>query len=62
MSYSELRESLAAAGQDLRARFEAGESVVELVHARADMIDEVLIGLWRDHIKATGAALVAVGG
>jgi [protein-PII] uridylyltransferase len=62
MSYSELRELLAAAGEDLRARFEQGESVVDLVHARAAQIDDALIGLWREHIKDTGAALVAVGG
>jgi [protein-PII] uridylyltransferase len=62
MSYSELRDSLAAAGEDLRARFEQGESVVDLVHARATLIDKALIGLWRDHVEDTGAALVAVGG
>ena len=62
MSYNSLRESLAAAGEDLRARFEAGESVVDLVHARAALIDDVLIGLWRKHVEATGAALIAVGG
>lgn len=62
MSYNEIRESLAAAGEDLRARFEAGESVVELVHARATTIDAALIGLWSDQIEVTGAALVAVGG
>jgi [protein-PII] uridylyltransferase len=62
MSYSELRDSLAAAGEDLRARFEQGESVVDLVHVRATLIDKALIGLWRDHVEDTGAALVAVGG
>ena len=58
MSYNELRESLAAAAGGLRARFEAGEAVVELVHARAAIIDEALIGLWSEDIEATGAALV----
>jgi [protein-PII] uridylyltransferase len=62
MSYSEIRESLAAAGEDLRARFENGESVVSLVHARAALIDSALIELWRTHVEGTGAALVAVGG
>jgi [protein-PII] uridylyltransferase len=62
MTYSDIRESLAAAGEDLRARFLAGESVVTLVHARADQIDEILTGLWREHIEPLGAALVAVGG
>ena len=62
MTYEAIRESLASAGEDLRARFLAGEPVVPLVHARAAQIDEVLTDLWRDHIEATGAALVAVGG
>ena len=62
MSYNDIRESLAVAGADLRARFEAGDSIVELVHARAAFIDGVLVGLWREHIEHFGAALVAVGG
>ena len=62
MKYEAIRESLAHAGEDLRARFLRGESVVNLVHARAAQIDEVLVGLWRDRLEATGAALVAVGG
>ena len=62
MKYEAIRESLANAGEDLRARFLKGEPVVDLVHARAAQIDDVLIGLWREHVEATGAALVAVGG
>ena len=62
MTYDKIRESLASAGGELRERFLAGESVVDLVHARAAFIDDVLVGLWRDHLEATGAALVAVGG
>lgn len=62
MSYNELRGSLAAAGEELRARFEAGESVVDLVHARAALIDQVLVDLWSEHVAASGAALIAVGG
>ena len=62
MKYETIRESLASAGEDLRMRFLKGDSVVDLVHARAEQIDKVLLGLWRDHIEATGAALVAVGG
>lgn len=62
MSYAELRESLATAGEDLRTRFLAGESVVDLVHARADLIDAALKELWEQHIEALGVALVAVGG
>ncbi len=62
MSYSSIRESLEASGEDLRARFQAGDSVVDLVHLRAGLIDDVLTGLWREHIEPLGAALVAVGG
>ena len=62
MSYSDIRESLVAAGAGLRARFEAGESVVELVHARAAFLDGILVELWREHLEPLGAALVAVGG
>ncbi|MCG8371218.1 MAG: [protein-PII] uridylyltransferase [Proteobacteria bacterium] len=62
MSYNAIRDSLATAAEDLRARFDAGESVVGLVHARAAQIDEVLTGLWREHLALSGVALVAVGG
>ena len=62
MSYSAIRESLLAAGAELQARFEAGESVVDLVHARASFLDGILVELWREHIEPLGAALVAVGG
>ncbi len=60
-SYGEIRTSLAAAGDDLKARFEAGESVIELVHARAGVIDRHLVELW-SQFDAQAAALVAVGG
>ncbi|MDH5617837.1 MAG: [protein-PII] uridylyltransferase [Gammaproteobacteria bacterium] len=62
MSYESIRESLEASGEDLRMRFLAGDSVVDLVHSRARLIDDVLTGLWRGHIEPLGAALVAVGG
>jgi [protein-PII] uridylyltransferase len=62
MSYDDIRELLAAAGEDLRARFMAGEPVANLVRARAETIDGVLIKLWQEHIERTGAGLVAVGG
>ncbi len=61
ISYGEIRASLAAAGDDLKARFQAGESVIELVHARARVIDRHLVELW-NHFDAGAAALVAVGG
>ena len=60
MSYADLRASLAAASEDLSLRFEAGESVVDLVHARSEVIDTLLVQLWQQHIDAFGAALVAV--
>ncbi|MDJ0794857.1 MAG: [protein-PII] uridylyltransferase [Woeseiaceae bacterium] len=62
MTYADIRESLAAAGDDLRARFEAGDSVVELVQERARVIDEIMCRLFDETIADTGAALVAVGG
>jgi [protein-PII] uridylyltransferase len=62
VSTSTLRAELAAAGKDLERRFTAGESVVELVHARSQLVDELLIRLWREHIDEMGIALLAVGG
>jgi len=62
MTYGPIRDTLAKAGDDLKARFEAGESVVALVHARAEQIDELLAELWNDHVKDCDAALIAVGG
>jgi [protein-PII] uridylyltransferase len=62
IAYGDIRAALGAAVDDLKARFKAGESVVDLVHARATMIDEQLIRLWRGDVSDSGAALVAVGG
>jgi len=62
MTYGPIRDALAKAADDLKARFEAGESVVELVHARARQIDELLVQLWEQHVNDTAAGLVAVGG
>jgi [protein-PII] uridylyltransferase len=62
IAYGDIRAALAAASDDLKARFEAGESVVDLVHARAIIIDEQLIRLWECDVGDSGAALVAVGG
>ena len=61
IAYGAIRASLEAAGNDLKARFQAGEPVVDLVHARAATIDRHLIDLWEQH-DAGAAALVAVGG
>ena len=47
----------------LAERFHAGEAVEDLVHARSDFIDELLLYAWRHHMPADSrAALVAVGG
>jgi len=62
MSYVAIRESLATASDDLKRRFEAGESVPSLVHARSALIDDLLLRLWNDHALHDDAALVAVGG
>jgi len=62
MTYGPTRDALAKAGEDLKARFSAGESVVELVHARSGLIDKLLVRLWNDHVDDSNVALVAVGG
>ena len=62
MSYAAIRESLATASEELKRRFEAGESVVDLVHARSALIDDLLVRLWNDHALDDDAALIAVGG
>ena len=62
MIYGSIKSELAKATDDLKRRFEAGESVVDLVRARAATIDAVLIRLWNDHVGDCGAALIAVGG
>ncbi|NCF74642.1 MAG: [protein-PII] uridylyltransferase [Gammaproteobacteria bacterium] len=62
MPYEEIRNALAEANDDLKKRFMAGESVVELVRARAQLIDDLLVRLWNDHVEDDDVALVAVGG
>ncbi len=58
------RDALAAAADELEARFRTGESVVTLVRLRAEFVDTVLIHLWQTHLGPLAAelALVAVGG
>ncbi len=59
-----VRSSLEADAAALGQRFSAGDSVVDLVHARARSVDEALAELWRltagDLVESV--ALVAVGG
>jgi [protein-PII] uridylyltransferase len=61
---SHCREALAAAAENLSARFLAGESVGNLVRRRSDLIDYLLVRLWRRNLDALAEelALVAVGG
>ncbi len=57
------REAVKASRQALAERFEAGEAVEDLVHARAAFVDRMLQRIWSLFIPpATRAALVAVGG
>ncbi|HNP66225.1 MAG TPA: nucleotidyltransferase domain-containing protein, partial [Woeseiaceae bacterium] len=62
MIYGEIRDAITAAGEELKARFAAGDNVVDLVHARARVIDQQLIRLWTEYESHADAALVAVGG
>lgn len=61
---SDCKEALAAASANLAERFYAGEPASRLVRLRSDLIDYLLIWLWRQHAGplADAAALVAVGG
>ena len=58
------RARLATRGEDLKRRFLDGESVAALVRERAEIVDDVLQGLWNKHAGelADQIALVAVGG
>ena len=58
------RATLGAADDELKRRFLAGDSVVDLVHERADIVDGLLVNLWQTHAGdlTRSLALVAVGG
>lgn len=58
------RLALQDANANLSLRFERGESVIDLVRARSELIDTFLALLWQAHAKdlQQQAALVAVGG
>ena len=58
------RVALDLASANIKERFIAGESVVDLVHLRAAVIDHLLVHLWRRYANycAGVASLVAVGG
>lgn len=61
---SDCRKALERANEVLNERFAEGEPVTALVQRRADLIDLLLIRLWRHFVadSAGAAALVAVGG
>jgi len=63
-THAKSRALLAATDAELKRRFLAGESVVDLVHERATAIDDLLRELWHTHMGALSedVALVAVGG
>ena len=63
-THAKTRASLAATDAELKSRFLAGESVVELVHERSAATDELLRELWHTHMGQLcgDVALVAVGG
>jgi len=58
------KQSLALANAKLRDAFKQGVSVVELVNARSNIIDQVLLRAWQLHMSpvAENIALLAVGG
>jgi len=58
------RALLRQAHDELATRFLAEEPVETLVHARAELIDQILRHLWREHLRNHESqwALVAVGG
>lgn len=62
-SVAACRAELQDGTEQLRRRFEHGDSVVDLVRARSDLVDGVLQRLWTQHIGAeSGATLIPVGG
>ncbi|MGI9236417.1 MAG: [protein-PII] uridylyltransferase [Woeseiaceae bacterium] len=61
-AYGEIRAAISASSAELERRFKAGDSIVDLVHSRAAVIDEQLTRLWQQDVETSGAALVAVGG
>ena len=61
---SDCRQALERANENLNQRFLQGAAVTELVPLRSDLIDCLLVRLWRHYANQTAAtaALVAVGG
>ena len=63
-SLSLFKETLKNATDVLNQRFKAGRAATELVHARSNVVDTVLIKAWLEYFPedATDIALLAVGG
>ena len=59
-----VRTALKAAQQQIKDAFQHGTPVAELVHRRAQIIDELLRNIWRQTMPGDNhdIALVAVGG
>lgn len=58
------KETLKNATDVLKQRFKAGRSATELVHARSNVVDTLLIKAWLEYFPedANDIALLAVGG
>ncbi len=61
-SQSAYRTFLATAQQVLAEKFAAGTDVVDLIHARSWVVDQVLTRCWKRELGDFDGALVAVGG
>jgi len=59
---SVFKNALQEGTQALNDAFDTGRTVVELVHKRAEFIDQLLIHAWQSMISREDLALVAVGG
>lgn len=57
-----LRDLLAAGQSQIAEAFRQGEPITRLVRARCEMVDAVLVHVWRQKIPDSRACLVAVGG
>ena len=56
------RDFLQHAQNELAARFDSGTDILKLIHARAWIVDQVLVRCWQHLLGDLDATLVAVGG
>ena len=61
-SLAACRDFLQNAQDELAARFDSGTDILKLIHARAWVVDQVLIRCWQHLLGNLDATLVAVGG